>query len=185
MKLWSSRYALRACAVTAAFSIAAASPPVLAQAILSADPADPSARVPETSYRTLLPGTREEYLRQTDVERLPWRRLFLPDGGFNDAVVGSAATTRSDPMAPSRAAGSGEREVSNGSDARGVVKYVDAKRGRVKLKHGPIQKLDMPGMTMVFRVKDPKLLENLKKGDEVGFTVEMEGSAFYVTGIQE
>jgi Cu/Ag efflux protein CusF len=65
-----------------------------------------------------------------------------------------------------------------GSDARGVVASLDPRRGRVKLRHGPIAKLDMPAMTMIFRVKDPRLLEQVREGDEVGFTVELEGTVF-------
>ena len=43
----------------------------------------------------------------------------------------------------------------------------------------------MPGMTMVFRVKDPALLDQVKEGEEVGVTIEMEGSKFFVTGFQK
>ncbi|NKC16733.1 MAG: copper-binding protein [Gammaproteobacteria bacterium] len=72
-----------------------------------------------------------------------------------------------------------------GSDGRGIVRSVNLEQRKVKLKHGPIQKLDMPGMTMIFRVKDPALLKQIKAGEEVGFTIEMEGSTFYITGFQK
>ena len=36
----------------------------------------------------------------------------------------------------------------------GEVKKVDKDAGKVTIKHGPIKNLDMPGMTMIFRVKD-------------------------------
>jgi Cu/Ag efflux protein CusF len=41
----------------------------------------------------------------------------------------------------------------------------------------------MPGMTMVFRVKDPALLDRLAPGDAVAFDVTIDGSTLYVTGI--
>jgi Cu(I)/Ag(I) efflux system periplasmic protein CusF len=39
----------------------------------------------------------------------------------------------------------------------GVVRKIDASSARITLKHGPIANLDMPGMTMVFRVQPPTL----------------------------
>ena len=38
---------------------------------------------------------------------------------------------------------------------------------------------------MVFRTKDKNLLEGREVGEEVGFTVEMDGAKFFVTGFQE
>ena len=53
--------------------------------------------------------------------------------------------------------------------ADGEVRKVDKEQGKVTLKHGPIANLDMPGMTMVFKVADPKLLA--MKPVAVGLTV--------------
>jgi Cu(I)/Ag(I) efflux system protein CusF len=44
----------------------------------------------------------------------------------------------------------------------GEVRKVDKEAGKVTLKHGEIKNLEMPGMTMVFQVKDPALLEKVK-----------------------
>lgn len=66
----------------------------------------------------------------------------------------------------------------------GVVRKVDAANGKVTLKHGPIVNLEMPGMTMVFRVKSPDLLKNVKAGDAVKFHAEEINGAFTVTDIQ-
>ena len=40
------------------------------------------------------------------------------------------------------------------SITNGEVKKVDPDNGKVTLKHGDIKNLDMPGMTMVFTVRD-------------------------------
>jgi Cu/Ag efflux protein CusF len=40
----------------------------------------------------------------------------------------------------------------------------------------------MPPMTMVFQVKDPALLEQVKAGDKVKFSAEEAGGAYFVTG---
>ena len=51
--------------------------------------------------------------------------------------------------------------------ADGEVRKIDREQAKLTLKHGRIENLDMPGMTMVFRVASPKLLEGLKVGDNV------------------
>lgn len=66
----------------------------------------------------------------------------------------------------------------------GVVRKIDAANGKITLKHGPITNLDMPGMTMVFRVVSPTLLNGVKAGDTVKFHVENINGALTVTQIQ-
>jgi len=46
----------------------------------------------------------------------------------------------------------------------GEVRKVDKEQGKVTLKHGPLTHLDMPAMTMVFKVADPKMLDTIKEG---------------------
>jgi len=66
----------------------------------------------------------------------------------------------------------------------GEVRKVDPGAGKVTLRHGPIANLDMPGMTMVFKVADPKMLENLKEGDKVRFSADRVNGAITVTRIE-
>ncbi|MNV31142.1 Cation efflux system protein CusF precursor [compost metagenome] len=66
----------------------------------------------------------------------------------------------------------------------GEIKKVDLDNGKVTIKHGDIQHLDMPGMTMVFTAKDKSLLANVKPGDKVKFMVVNEGGKMVVTDIQ-
>lgn len=68
--------------------------------------------------------------------------------------------------------------------ADGEVRKVDKENKKITLKHGVIKNLDMPGMTMVFGIKDAAMLDNLKAGDKVKFKAEQAGSAFVVTDIQ-
>lgn len=63
----------------------------------------------------------------------------------------------------------------------GEVKKVDKESGKVTLKHGPIKNLDMPGMTMLFRVKAPAMLEQLKEGDKIKFMADKINGAFTIT----
>lgn len=66
----------------------------------------------------------------------------------------------------------------------GEVKKVDLDNSKITLKHGDIKNLDMPGMTMVFTVRDKGQLTNLKPGDKVKFMVIQEGGKMIVTDIQ-
>lgn len=66
----------------------------------------------------------------------------------------------------------------------GEIKKVDKGAGKITVKHGPIVNLAMPPMTMVFKVKDPAMLEQVKAGDNVKFTVEKLRGALTVTALE-
>jgi Cu/Ag efflux protein CusF len=66
----------------------------------------------------------------------------------------------------------------------GEVRKVDKDAGKLTLRHGPIQNLDMPGMTMVFRVADKSRLDTLKAGDRVRFKAESDNGQLVVTEIR-
>jgi len=66
----------------------------------------------------------------------------------------------------------------------GVVKKVDKAQGKLTLKHGPLENLDMPGMTMVFRVQDASWLDRVKPGDTIRFLADRVDGAFTVTTLE-
>jgi Cu/Ag efflux protein CusF len=66
----------------------------------------------------------------------------------------------------------------------GEVRKVDKAANKITLKHGPIVNLDMPPMTMVFRVQDAALLGKVSAGDTVKFSVERIDGQITVTGIE-
>ena len=72
--------------------------------------------------------------------------------------------------------------------AEAEVRKIDKDAKKVTLKHGPIKNLDMPGMTMVFQVKDAALLDKLvllTPGDKIMFTAEQQQGAYVVTGAEK
>ena len=77
-----------------------------------------------------------------------------------------------------------ESAKSTADMANGEVRKLDRENKKITLKHGAIKNLDMPGMTMVFQVKESALLDNLKAGDKVKFKAEQSGNAIVVTDIQ-
>lgn len=82
-----------------------------------------------------------------------------------------------------------EARVQSGTQAatlsEGEVRKVDKDAQKITLRHGPLPALDMPKpMTMVYRVKDPAMLDQVKAGDKVKFEAEKIAGAFTVTKIE-
>jgi Cu/Ag efflux protein CusF len=94
--------------------------------------------------------------------------LLLMPGGY------TAGDASADKVAGAASAESGQDMTA------GVVKKVDKDAGKVTIRHGPIENLGMPKMTMVFRVKDPAMLDRLKEGDKILFVAEKVDGAFTV-----
>jgi Cu/Ag efflux protein CusF len=68
--------------------------------------------------------------------------------------------------------------------ATGVVTKVDSESGKVTIKHGPVQSMKWPAMTMAFSVKDRGLLDKLAKDRKVQFEFVQEGKDYVVTSVK-
>ncbi len=66
----------------------------------------------------------------------------------------------------------------------GEVTKVDKDAAKITIKHGPLANLDMPGMTMAFKVKDPAMLGQVKTGDKISFVAEKVNGALTVTKLE-
>jgi len=66
----------------------------------------------------------------------------------------------------------------------GEVRKVDLDARKITIRHGPLENLGMPPMTMVFQVADPALLDNVKAGDKVRFRAENRNGAYVATVIE-
>jgi Cu(I)/Ag(I) efflux system periplasmic protein CusF len=66
----------------------------------------------------------------------------------------------------------------------GEIRKVDKDAAKLTIKHGEIKNLDMPGMTMVFQVKDAALINKVKAGDKVRFRAEKIAGGYAVTAIE-
>ncbi|UYZ09885.1 copper-binding protein [Agrobacterium salinitolerans] len=67
---------------------------------------------------------------------------------------------------------------------KGTVKKVDAGAKKVTIIHEELKNLDMPAMTMVFRVKDDALLAKLKEGADIEFVAEREDGKLVVAQVK-
>ena len=68
--------------------------------------------------------------------------------------------------------------------AEGEVRRIDRAGGKLTLRHGDIEVLGMPPMTMVFQVRDPALLDRAAVGDKVRFMAAYEGGVYLVKDLQ-
>jgi Cu/Ag efflux protein CusF len=67
----------------------------------------------------------------------------------------------------------------------GEVRKVDKAKGQITLRHGELKGLDMPPMTMVFRARDPALLDGVAVGDKVRFDATRADGQYTVTAIRK
>jgi Cu/Ag efflux protein CusF len=65
------------------------------------------------------------------------------------------------------------------------VEKVDESANKVTLDHAAIPGLDMPAMTMVYKVQDSKMLKSVKTGDKVKFNIERINGQLTVTKIDK
>ena len=96
------------------------------------------------------------------------------------AATGVFALAHAQTAAP---AGSAAMQMNVGAMSDGEVRKIDKENKKITLKHGEIKNLEMPGMTMVFQVKDPAMLDTVKPGDKVMFRAEKVNGSLMVTEI--
>jgi Cu(I)/Ag(I) efflux system periplasmic protein CusF len=76
--------------------------------------------------------------------------------------------------------------IAQDASIKGEVKKIDESAAKITLKHGPAKSLGMDeGMTMVYRVKDPAMLKQVKVGDKVKFEAEEAGGGYTVTKLEK
>jgi Cu(I)/Ag(I) efflux system protein CusF len=68
--------------------------------------------------------------------------------------------------------------------SRGVVRKINKAQGKLTIQHGPLDNLNMPAMTMIFRVTNPAWLDQVKPGDSIRFRAEMMNGQLTVTHIE-
>ncbi|MNR76047.1 Cation efflux system protein CusF precursor [compost metagenome] len=92
-----------------------------------------------------------------------------------DAHAGHHMPDSSEAIAPSASAS---------AMSEGEIRKVNKDTAKLTIKHGPLENLDMPGMTMVFQVKDLAMLEQVKEGDKVRFIADRVQGAFTVIKLE-
>jgi len=102
--------------------------------------------------------------------------------GTAHAQTPEASSTPAETAAP---AGAAQAQPASGAESNeGEVRKVDKDNKKITIKHGPLKALDMPGMTMVFGVKDDTVLDKVQPGEKVQFQAEKIDGKFVVTAIE-
>jgi Cu/Ag efflux protein CusF len=63
----------------------------------------------------------------------------------------------------------------------GEVRKIDKEAGKITMRHGEIKNLNMAAMTMVLRVQDPAMLDQVNVGDKVRFAADRMNGAVTIT----
>ena len=66
----------------------------------------------------------------------------------------------------------------------GVIQQINREKGVVTIKHGPLQGIIMPAMTISFLVKDKAMLLNLQPQQIVNFELTRENGTYVITDIK-
>lgn len=70
------------------------------------------------------------------------------------------------------------------SVSTGEIKKIDKSAGKLTIKHGPLKNLGMGAMTMIFKAKDPAMLNEVKEGDKINFVAENANGQLTVTKLE-
>ena len=66
----------------------------------------------------------------------------------------------------------------------GEVRKIDKEAGKITIKHAEIKHMEMPGMTMVFSVREKALLDKVEVGQKIQFIVVQENGKMIVSDIK-
>jgi Cu/Ag efflux protein CusF len=103
------------------------------------------------------------------------------------AVVGltlAAVIGGTSPVFATSHASPGAMAEEQGTGSEGEIRKVDKEAKKITIRHGAISNLDMPPMTMVFRVSDATMLDNVKAGDKVRFSADKVDGTYVVMKIE-
>ncbi|TCW85609.1 RND transporter MFP subunit [Burkholderia sp. SRS-46] len=76
-----------------------------------------------------------------------------------------------------------------GTPAHGLtdaeVRKVDTATGMITLKHGALDNVGMPAMTMAFKAKDAAMVRQVKEGDKVRVRIEDVGGTLKIVRLEK
>jgi Cu(I)/Ag(I) efflux system periplasmic protein CusF len=124
------------------------------------DPTSPNVSASSRTYEAA--SSNDELLQQQ--KAAPGKEIGTP--GVNSVAAASTATAS--PVTTSLISG------------KGAVLKVDRANATVKLNHEPIPALNWPKMTMLFRLKEGALADQVKEGETVEFFLEKSGSDYVI-----
>ena len=100
-------------------------------------------------------------------------------------IFGAGLAYQADADIGKKQTGKTEAKVAGAAWTEGEVARIEKAAGTVTIKHGAMPKFDMPPMTMPYKVKDKRVLDQLKPGDKIRFDVDGVGGVFTVTRLEK
>lgn len=105
---------------------------------------------------------------------------------FIFALFGSMSYETDSILAQTGAADQGQSTIleKKADMTYGEIRKIDKETERITIRHDKIVNLNMPPMTMVFKVVDKKMLNDLRVGDKVRFKAISNNGTLTVTDIK-
>ena len=164
-----------------------------AQPAARADPNEPGRPVPISEYQSAFAGYRPFQEQKGNA----WKEVNK-EVADNPGMGSMGAMNSMGPMKPDSSKGEGAMAMAmpqpssplekttavpdNPISGTGVIQQIDKASSRVKIAHDPIGALGWPKMNMFFRLKDSALADQVKQGDQVGFSLEKSSSGYVISG---
>lgn len=124
------------------------------------------------------PTRRFRYIRLIAIRKKGSTMKIFANTVLTLSLALSSATVVHAQISPSAA--TAEDAMSSGE-----VKKIDKGAGKLTIRHGPLKNLGMGGMTMVFRVRDPGMLDQVQAGDRIRFVAEQPNGQLTVTRLEK
>ena len=97
-------------------------------------------------------------------------------------VLASALSTGV--LAQTTSSGTPSQPASASAMTDAEVRKVDKDAGKITLKHGELKNLEMPAMTMVFKIGDGVDAAKLKEGSDIEFVADRVNGKLTVTEVK-
>lgn len=110
-------------------------------------------------------------------------RLILLSGILIAAAVPAFAQATPDTQGTKMDQNRHGVQMNQAAQGTGVVEAVDRTKGTVRIKHQAIESIRWPAMTMTFKANPLSLLQSVKVGEKVNFTLHPAGMNSTVTAI--
>ena len=127
--------------------------------------ADPAAATPSAGYESAF----SDYRPFQEQRVAPWQLALEGTATGHAGHAGHAAM-------------GGTAEASTTEiPATGVIRKIDKNTGNLTIAHDPVEALGWPKMTMLFRLKDPALMQQIKEGDKVKFFFQKSNDDYVIS----
>lgn len=119
------------------------------------------------------------------ISKLTLTMMMAAAGAFASAQEGTHAGHGGHQAQAGHADHAGHQAAAPAELTEGEVRKVDKEAGKLTLRHGEIRNLNMAAMTMVLRVQDPAMLEQVKVGDKVRFAADRINGAVTIVQLEK